>query len=102
MKAHTLFVVDTLFGVIVDLLVAALGTTYLSMLWLILYLQEYPDVQKKCQDEIQEVRTSSHLVRAASMPHLPRPYYVCFDHDLSSATSDTFTKTAKSHGRSVY
>ena len=40
-----------------DLFIAGSEASAVSLNWLILYMQEYPEVQTKCQQEMREVRT---------------------------------------------
>ena len=48
-----------MFRIIMDLFIAGSETTSNTINWCILYMQEYPDIQKKCQNEITEVRVFS-------------------------------------------
>lgn len=41
--------------VIVDLFLGGAETVYISLEWALLYMVEFPDVQKKCQDELEQV-----------------------------------------------
>ncbi|KAH3882342.1 hypothetical protein DPMN_006277 [Dreissena polymorpha] len=45
---------STLLSTILDLFTAGSDTTSNSLNWCILYLQEYPEVQRKCREEIHE------------------------------------------------
>lgn len=38
-----------------DLFIAGSETTSNTINWCILYMQEYPEIQKKCQEEISKV-----------------------------------------------
>ncbi|XP_045203041.2 cytochrome P450 2J2-like [Mercenaria mercenaria] len=49
-----LFTLDNLYYVIMDLFIAGSETTSNTLNWTILYMQEYPEIQQKCQNEIQE------------------------------------------------
>ena len=42
--------------VIEDLFIAGSESTSTSLDWTILYMIEYPEIQKKCQEEIEAVR----------------------------------------------
>lgn len=44
-----------MFRVIIDLFVAGSDTTANTMTWCILFMQEHPDIQKKCKQVMQEV-----------------------------------------------
>jgi cytochrome P450 family 2 subfamily J len=46
---------DSMFRVIVDLFVAGTETTQTALSWAFIYLVEFPDVQEKCQKEINTV-----------------------------------------------
>ncbi|XP_045197862.2 cytochrome P450 2B4-like [Mercenaria mercenaria] len=46
---------ESMFWVIVDIFVAGTETTKTTLDWAFLYLSEFPDVQKKCQEEIEKV-----------------------------------------------
>lgn len=46
---------ESLYDVIVDLFVAGSETTSNGLNWCILYMQEFPEIQKRCQQEIAEV-----------------------------------------------
>lgn len=50
-----LFSGESLYEVIVELFVAGSETTSITLKWCILYMQEYPEIQKRCQEEIAEV-----------------------------------------------
>ncbi|KAM8945946.1 cytochrome P450 2J4-like [Pelodytes ibericus] len=47
---------DNLFACVVDLFVAGTETTCASLEWCLLYMMVYPDIQEKCQNEIDKVR----------------------------------------------
>ncbi|KAL3878365.1 hypothetical protein ACJMK2_030724 [Sinanodonta woodiana] len=50
-----LFTKGNLFQIISELYFGGSETTSASMDWVFLYMIEYPDIQKKCQEEIQKV-----------------------------------------------
>lgn len=50
-----MFTEDNIFRIISDLFLAGSETTSVSLDWAMLYMTEYPDVQKKCQEEIERV-----------------------------------------------
>ncbi|KAL3878368.1 hypothetical protein ACJMK2_030727 [Sinanodonta woodiana] len=52
---NDVFTKGNIFRVICDLFVAGSESTSTTLDWAFLYMIEYPDVQKKCQQEIQEV-----------------------------------------------
>ena len=49
------FTGEALYGAIIDLFIAGSETTSNSLNWCILYMQEFPEIQKRCQEEIFEV-----------------------------------------------
>lgn len=51
---NALFTVNNIFYVIMDLFIAGSETTSNTLNWTILYMQEYPEVQERCQQEIYE------------------------------------------------
>jgi len=53
------FVDERLFLTITDLYIAGTDTTSVTLQWSMLYMLKYPDVQKKCRDQILEV---CHLI----------------------------------------
>ena len=48
--------------VIQDLFLAGSETTSTTLDWAILYMIEYPDIQKKCQQEIETVILLSSII----------------------------------------
>jgi len=50
-----LFTEQNIFRVITDLFLAGSETTSVSLDWAMLYMSEFPDTQKKCQNEIEKV-----------------------------------------------
>ncbi|XP_033110807.1 cytochrome P450 2J6-like [Anneissia japonica] len=57
-KEHTdpnIFAKDTLWRIVLDLFAAGSESTSTTILWMILYLVNYPEVQKKLQQEMDEV-----------------------------------------------
>jgi len=44
-----------MFQIIKDLFLAGSETTFVTLEWIILFMTEFPEVQKKCQDEIERV-----------------------------------------------
>lgn len=59
-----------MFRVIMDLFIAGSETTSNTINWCLLYMQEYPDVQKKCQQVIQE-KCGDRMVTWADRSGLP-------------------------------
>ena len=50
------FVEGQLFQTILDLFIGGTETTASTLRWILLYLINNPDVQKKCQEEINKVK----------------------------------------------
>ena len=46
---------ENVFRVMVDLFLGGSETTATSLLWVLLYLIKYPDVQRKCHKELETV-----------------------------------------------
>jgi len=46
---------QNIFRIISDLFLAGSETTSVSLDWAMMYMTEFPDTQKKCQDEIEKV-----------------------------------------------
>lgn len=46
---------ENMFQVINDLFLAGAETTYVSLEWSVVYMTEFPAIQKKCFDEIDRV-----------------------------------------------
>ncbi|XP_053383656.1 cytochrome P450 2J4-like isoform X2 [Mercenaria mercenaria] len=67
---ETIFNKGNMFRVIMELFVAGSETTSNTINWCILYMQEYPDIQKKCQDEIFE-KCGDKVVTWAERGSLP-------------------------------
>ncbi|XP_064602746.1 cytochrome P450 2H1-like [Liolophura sinensis] len=65
------FTEDNVFRTIVDLFLAGSETTAASLNWLVLYMVRYPDVQKRCQQEIQKVIASSRKIGLKDRHSLP-------------------------------
>ena len=61
MKERCLFVfsVGNMRRVILDLFFAGSETTSTTLDWAFLYMAEFPEVQRRCQQEIEEVVTQS-------------------------------------------
>jgi len=49
------FTGEVLYGVIIDLFIAGSETTSNTINWCILYMQEFPEIKKRCQEELFEV-----------------------------------------------
>ncbi|XP_030628943.1 cytochrome P450 2J6 [Chanos chanos] len=56
---------------IVDLLIAGTETTYTTLLWAVLFMIKFPDVQKRVQEEIDAVVGKSRLPSMADRSSLP-------------------------------
>lgn len=68
---ENLFSEDDLFYIIGDLFIAGTDTTTNSMLWSILYMSLYPDVQEKVQKEIDAVVGSERVPSLTDKSSLP-------------------------------
>jgi len=44
-----------MFQIINDLFLAGSETTFVTLEWTLLYMTEFPQVQRKCQDEMERV-----------------------------------------------
>ena len=72
-KRRSSFGVEQLAAVVRDIYVAGIDTTANTLLWLELYLCLYPEIQKKMQDEIDEVLGPSghpEMALAEKMPYV--------------------------------
>jgi len=49
------FTGENMFQIINDLFLAGSETTSVTLEWAMLYMTEFPEIQKKCQDEIERV-----------------------------------------------
>ncbi|XP_053383762.1 cytochrome P450 2J4-like [Mercenaria mercenaria] len=67
---ENIFNKGNMFRVIMDLFIAGSETTSNTINWCILYMQEYPDIQKKCQEEIFE-KCGDKVVTWADRSSLP-------------------------------
>ncbi|XP_053383657.1 cytochrome P450 2J4-like [Mercenaria mercenaria] len=67
---ENIFNKGNMFRVIMDLFIAGSETTSNTINWCILYMQEYPDIQKKCQEEISE-KCGDKVVTWADRSSLP-------------------------------
>ena len=59
------------YATIRDLFVAGTDTSTTTIKWLILYMIRYPDVQTKCQQEIDDVIGSNHTPTASDKSNMP-------------------------------
>ena len=69
-----------LLKVVLDLFSAATDTTSVSLRWFILYLIKYPEIQKKCQEEVDKVIGESRI--AAISDRINMPYVDATIHEL--------------------
>lgn len=49
-----------MFQIIVDLFIAGSESTSVALEWALLYMAEFPDVQKKCQMELEQVKVQNN------------------------------------------
>ncbi|CAG2229040.1 CYP2U1 [Mytilus edulis] len=60
-----------LFSTIADLFAAGTDTTATTLDWSLLYMIQYPDVQKRCQEEITKFIGAGRMVRISDRRRLP-------------------------------
>ncbi|KAL3883906.1 hypothetical protein ACJMK2_030136 [Sinanodonta woodiana] len=70
-KEENANIVANLKALVGDLFGAGTETTSTTLLWAVLYLLHYPDVQEKCYDEIQTVLGMERLPSLDDRSHLP-------------------------------
>ena len=51
---------ENVYCTVVDLLLAGVETTGTSLTWTLAYMIKYPEIQTKCQEEIDRVSASSN------------------------------------------
>lgn len=56
-----------MFQIILDLFIAGTETTSVSLDWAMLYMIEYPEIQKKCQEELERVGFSANAILEANI-----------------------------------
>ena len=66
--------------IVMDLLSAGTETTSCSLRWLILYMIRYPDVQQKCQEEVDRIIGEGRI--AALSDRVDMPYVDATIHEL--------------------
>ncbi|NXC16915.1 CP2J6 protein, partial [Corythaeola cristata] len=62
---------DNMVQTVVDLLLGGTETTSTTLLWALLYMVQYPEVQEKVQREIEGVLEPSHLISYEDRKKLP-------------------------------
>ncbi|CAK8696052.1 unnamed protein product [Clavelina lepadiformis] len=70
-KPNTSFFLDQLVSLVRDIFVAGTDTTATAVCWIVLYLCKYPDVQKKMQQEIDDVIGQSGVPKISLMDRFP-------------------------------
>ena len=60
-QQYTLPLVDNVPEIINDLLIAGVETTNTTLRFFVFYMCKYPDIQKKCREEILEVSQQLYL-----------------------------------------
>lgn len=60
-----------IFRTIVDLFTAGSETTATSLLWVLLYLTKYPEIQHQCREEIRKLTGFSRMITMADREELP-------------------------------
>ncbi|KFQ23865.1 Cytochrome P450 2J2, partial [Mesitornis unicolor] len=62
---------DNMVQTVVDLLLGGTETTSTTLLWALLYMVQYPEIQEKVQREIEDVLEPSHLISYEDRKKLP-------------------------------
>ncbi|NXW01250.1 CP2J2 protein, partial [Fregetta grallaria] len=62
---------DNMVQTVVDLLLGGTETTSTTLLWALLYMVQYPEIQEKVQREIEAVLEPSHLISYEDRKKLP-------------------------------
>ena len=70
-KAFSSFHINQLVAIVRDLFLAGSETTATSLSWIVLYLCKYQGVQKKMQDEIDDVIGQSGIPKMGLMDKMP-------------------------------
>ena len=86
----------TLVAIVFELFIGGVETTGTTLSWGLLYLIQHPDVQRKCQHEIDEVSMCSdtQVTRSCSDIHVTRS---CSDTHVTRSCSDTHEVSIRSY-----
>ncbi|XP_060077645.1 cytochrome P450 2B19-like [Ylistrum balloti] len=68
---ETTFTVSQLMFTIADMFIAGMETTTTTLLWAILFFLHYPDVQKRCHDEVTRVVGEGRFPSLSDRPDMP-------------------------------